>query len=251
MTRHIPRRRTRLLLPALLFLLLAACRGNAANDPTPPPNPTTAAAAATPSPRPEVTPTATLSLPFPAPGEDTGRADSDPTIPTRTPTAEAATGALPAPVCNGLTPATAESPDYLPNTPERTALRETGMTGDPLLITGYVLDAACAPIPGAWLDFWQADADGVYDSGSFRLRGHQFSDADGRFRLETIVPGPVGGRPLHLYVKVQAPGGPVLTTQLFFPDDPANAADADFRPELLLTFSDLQTATFDFVITIQ
>ena len=247
MTRHIPLRRGRLLLPVLLLLLLAACRGNAANDPGPTPNPI-AAAAATPSPRPEVSPTATLSLPFPAPGEDTSRADSDPTIPTRTPTAEAATGALPAPVCNGLTPGTPEGVHYLPNTPQRTALRETGMAGDPLLITGYVLDANCASIPGAWLDFWQADADGVYDTGSFRLRGHQFTDADGRYRLETIIPGPAGGRPRHLFVKVQAPGGPVLTTQLFFPDDPANTADADFRPELLLTFTDEQTVAFDFVI---
>ena len=41
----------------------------------------------------------------------------------------------------------------------------------------------------------------------------------------------------------------MLTTQLFFPDDPANAADAEFRPELLLTLSDAQTATFDFVVT--
>ena len=122
------------------------------------------------------------------------------------------------------------------------------MAGDPLLITGYVLDANCASIPGAWLDFWQADADGVYDTGSFRLRGHQFTDADGRYRLETIIPGPAGGRPRHLFVKVQAPGGPVLTTPLFFPDDPANTADADFRPELLLTFTDEQTAAFDFVI---
>ena len=237
---------------SLLLLTLAACRGNTANDPTPPPNPTTAAVAATPSPRPEVTPTATLSLPFPAPGEDTSRAEGDPTLPTRTPTPPAgASVALPTPVCKGLTPATAEGPHYLPNTPERTALREAGMAGDALVITGAVLDANCTPIPGAWLDVWQADADGIYDSGSFRLRGHQFTDADGRFRLETIVPGPAGSRPRHLYVKVQAPGGPVLTTQLFFPDDPANTADAGFRPELLLTFSDPQTATFDFVIAIQ
>ncbi|MBK7218328.1 MAG: hypothetical protein IPH95_15060 [Candidatus Promineofilum sp.] len=122
------------------------------------------------------------------------------------------------------------------------------MAGDPLLITGYVLDANCAPIPGAWLDFWQADADGVYDTGSFRLRGHQFSDADGRFRLDTILPGPADGRPRHLAVKVQAPGGPVLTTQLFFPDDLANATDAAFRPELLLTQTGDGTAAFDFVI---
>lgn len=251
MTQHIMPRLGRRLLPALLFLLLAACRGNNADDPGLTPTPPLASIAATPSPRPEVTPTATLSLPFPAPGADTSRADSDPTIPTRTPTAEAATGALPAPVCNGLTPGTPEGPYYLPNTPQRTTLRETGMAGDPLVITGYVLDANCTPIPGAWLDFWQADSDGVYDTGSFRLRGHQFSDADGRFWLSTVVPGPADGRPRHITVKVQAPGGPLLTTQLFFPDDPVNAADADFRPELLLTFSDDQTAAFDFVVNTQ
>ena len=238
----------RLLLPALLLLLLAACRGNDTQS-VPTVAPTAGAVAATPSPRPDAPPTATPAQPFPAPAEDTSRADSDPTLPTRTPTpAASGAAALPAPVCNGLTPATAEGPHYLPNTPERATLREAGMAGDLLLITGYVLDANCAPIPGAWLDFWQADADGVYDTGSFRLRGHQFTDADGRYRLETIIPGPAGGRPRHLFVKVQAPGGPVLTTQLFFPDDPANTADADFRPELLLTFTDEQTAAFDFVI---
>ncbi len=248
MTAHIPPRLGRLLLPALLLLLLAACRGNT-TDPLPTAA-VTAAIAATPSPRPEGTPTATPAQPFPAPAEDTSRADSDPTLPTRTPTPPAdGAAALPAPVCNGLTPETSEGTYYLPNTPERATLREAGMSGDPLLLTGYVLDANCAPIPGAWLDFWQADADGIYDSASFRLRGHQFTDADGRFRLDTIIPGPADGRPLHLYVKVQAPGGPVLTTQLFFPDDPANAADAEFRPELLLTLSDAQTATFDFVVT--
>ena len=84
MTAHTPRRLGRLLLPALLLLLLAACRGNA-TDPLPTAA-VTAAVAATPSPRPDVTPTATPAQPFPAPAEDTSRADSDPTLPTRTPT---------------------------------------------------------------------------------------------------------------------------------------------------------------------
>ena len=69
-----------------------------------------------------------------------------------------------------------------------------------------------------------------------------------RDRLDTILPGPADGRPRHLAVKVQAPGGPVLTTQLFFPDDLANATDAAFRPELLLTQTGDGTAAFDFVI---
>lgn len=245
----------RLLLPALLLLSLAACRGNDAADQ--PLAATIAVAGATteapaPTARPAVTPTATLSLPFPAPGEDTGRAEGDPTLPTRTPT-PAANGdvALPAPVCNGLTPAAAEGEFYLPNTPERAVLREAGMAGAPLRLSGYVLDANCAPIPGAWLDFWQADAVGVYGTGSFRLRGHQFTDADGRYTLETIVPGVASGRAPRLYVKVQAPGGPVLTTQLFFPDDPANAGDAEFQPALMVTPAGEGLASFDFVVATQ
>lgn len=246
MIAHIPRRLSRVLLPVLL--LLAACRGNATTtDPQPLP-PTTAAVAATPSPRPAITPTATFVAPFPAPEEDAGRAGGDPTLPTRTPTPAAAAAPLPTPVCGDLTPATAEGPFYLPNTPERATLREAGMSGQPLVISGYVLGPGCAPIPGAWLDFWQADAAGSYDTTSFRLRGHQFSDENGRYRLDTIFPGVAAGRARHVYVKIQAPGGPVLTTQLFFPGEPANAADADFNPELLLTLTDAQSATFDFVI---
>ena len=242
----------RLILPALLFILLAACRGNTATDQ--PPLATIAAidtttAAAAPTPRPQVTPSATFVLPFPAPGEDTGRT-GDPTLPTRTPTPSAGTAeALPAPVCNGLTPATAEGAFYLPNTPERAVLREAGMAGQPLRLSGYVLGPNCEPIPGAWLDFWQADADGIYSTGSFRLRGHQFTDADGRYALETILPGPVPGRAPHIYVKVQPPNGPVLTTQLFFPDAPANTTDPDFQPELVMTATGDGMAGFDFVVT--
>jgi len=245
----------RLLLPALLLLFLAACRGNDAADQSPAATVIvvgTATQAPAPTARPAITPTATFVAPFPAPGDDTSRAEGDPTLPTRTPT-PAASGAeaLPTPVCNGLTPAAAEGKSYLPNTPERAVLREAGMAGAPLRLSGYVLGPDCAPIPGAWLDFWQADADGVYGTGSFRLRGHQFTDADGRYTLETILPGAASGRAPRLYVKVQAPGGPVLTTQLFFPDDPANANDAEFQPALVVTPGDEGEASFDFVVATQ
>ena len=59
----------------------------------------------------------------------------------------------------------------------------------------------------------------------FRLRGHQRADAAGRFRLETILPRGYSGRPRHIHVKVQAAGGQVLTTQLFFPGEPGNQRD--------------------------
>lgn len=233
----------------LVSLASTTCRGTiTTTNPQPIPPTTTATEAPAPTARPAITPTATFVVPFPAPGEDTGRT-GDPTLPTRTPTPSAGTAeALPAPVCNGLTPATAEGAFYLPNTPERAVLREAGMAGQPLRLSGYVLGPNCEPIPGAWLDFWQAGADGIYSTGSFRLRGHQFTDADGRYTLETILPGPMPGRAPHIYVKVQPPNGPVLTTQLFFPDEPLNAKDAEFRSELVVSQASEGVGQFDFVV---
>ena len=110
---------------------------------------------------------------------------------------------------------------------------------------------ACRPLAGTLLDFWQADTNGEYDNVGFRLRGHQFSDADGRYRLETITPAQYQTRTPHIHVKVQAPNRPVLTTQLYFPDHPRNAEDFIFQPELVMALSGAgagQTGRFDFVL---
>ncbi|HET8645671.1 MAG TPA: hypothetical protein VFO85_09300 [Vicinamibacteria bacterium] len=93
--------------------------------------------------------------------------------------------------------------------------------------------------------------DGEYDTAGFRFRGHQFADASGRFHLETIVPGAYGGRPRHIHVRVQAPGGGVLTTQLFFPDEAGNGRDAFVPPRLLMDVRAAgagRQAAFDFVL---
>jgi protocatechuate 3,4-dioxygenase beta subunit len=128
---------------------------------------------------------------------------------------------LPAPVCNGLTPAQTEGPYYTPNTPERNSLLEPNMAGTRLLVVGYVLDANCQPLANAWLDFWQADAQGQYDNVGYVLRGHQFTDAQGRFFLETIAPGLYESRPIeHIHVMLRSPLGAELTTQLYFPQQP-------------------------------
>src|ERR671923_286173 len=68
----------------------------------------------------------------------------------------------------------------------------------------------------------------------FPLRGHQFTDDAGRYRLETVVPGLYPGRTRHIHVKVQAPNQPVLTTQLYFPGEARNAADGIFNQALLM-----------------
>ncbi len=92
----------------------------------------------------------------------------------------------------------------------------------------------CRPIPHTLLDLWHCDAEGRYDNQGYRLRGHQFADAQGRFVFETIVPALYPGRTRHYHVKVQAPGGDVLTTQLLFPGEPGNERDRIFDAALLM-----------------
>jgi protocatechuate 3,4-dioxygenase beta subunit len=55
------------------------------------------------------------------------------------------------------------------------------------------------------------------------------TDAAGRYRFLTIMPASYEGRTRHLHVKVQAPGGRVFTTQLYFPGEAHNRSDRLFR----------------------
>jgi protocatechuate 3,4-dioxygenase beta subunit len=150
------------------------------------------------------------------------------------------------------TPRQTEGPFFTPNSPERASLREPGMGGTPIVLTGFVLTRACRPIPGALVELWHADDAGGYDNVGYRLRGHQFADSAGRYRFETIAPGLYPGRTRHFHVKYQAPNEPVLTTQLYFPGEPANERDRIFRPELLVEISEAaeMTARFDAVLDV-
>jgi protocatechuate 3,4-dioxygenase beta subunit len=132
-------------------------------------------------------------------------------------------------------------------------LLEDGMGGTPLLLTGFVLSPECAPIPQALVDFWHCDSEGQYDNVGYRLRGHQFTDEQGRYQLTTIVPGLYPGRTRHIHVKVQAPNQPVLTTQLYFPNEPANDRDGIFHPSLVVDAAEStqgMDAAFNFVLAI-
>ena len=149
------------------------------------------------------------------------------------------------------TPAQTEGPFFTPRSPARTSLLETGMQGMKLTVTGMVLTRSCRPVAGALVDFWQADDAGQYDNSGYRLRGHQFTDAQGRYRLHTIVPGLYPGRTRHIHVKVQAPAKPILTTQLYFPGEPRNARDGIFHSALLMkmaTSRDTRAGVFNFVL---
>lgn len=158
----------------------------------------------------------------------------------------------PTPACGAdPTPAQTEGPYYTPLSPERRSLLEPDLPGIRLRLGGYVLDRSCRPVPRALVDLWQADAQGRYDNDGYRLRGHHFTDEEGRWQVETILPGAYPGRTRHIHVKVQAPQQPVLTTQLYFPGEAGNARDRLFRRSLQVSRAGDeagQIARFDFVL---
>jgi len=169
--------------------------------------------------------------------------------------AVAATAELaPTPACadaDGTTPPQTAGPFYKPRSPERTSLLEANIQGSRIVLEGLVRSTKCKPISGALVDFWQADGNGAYDNAGYRLRGHQFTDGAGRYRLDTVVPGVYPGRTRHFHVRVQAPNRPVLTTQLYFPGEPENKRDFIFNAKLVIALRNsagAKAASFDFVL---
>jgi protocatechuate 3,4-dioxygenase beta subunit len=137
-----------------------------------------------------------------------------------------------------------EGPYFLAGSPEKASLIEPGIDGTPLTIAGYVYTTDCQPVTGAKIEFWQADAYGEYDLQGYRLRGHVFTDAQGRYQIETILPAPYETRPRHIHVMLLPSNQPVLTTQLYFPGDSP-------YPELTVVLDEsIQEATawFNFIL---
>jgi protocatechuate 3,4-dioxygenase beta subunit len=150
------------------------------------------------------------------------------------------------------TPALTEGPYFTPNSPRRKSIVPAGARGTRLTLTGRVLTTAGRPVANALIDWWQCDTRGVYDNDGYRFRGHQFTDARGRYTLLTVVPGLYPGRTKHIHVKVQAPRRRVLTTQLFFPGVAANRTDGIFDTDCLVrgwrVANGRRLARFDFVL---
>jgi protocatechuate 3,4-dioxygenase beta subunit len=101
----------------------------------------------------------------------------------------------------------AEGPFYKSNAPERSR------TGKGFVVTGAVRSVSgCAPLVAARIEWWAANSKGEYDD---EHRAMQKTDKDGRYRYETDSPGLYPGRPLHLHVRVTAPGHRPLVTQIY------------------------------------
>ena len=131
-------------------------------------------------------------------------------------------------------PALTEGPFYLGAGPVRSDIR-AGRPGAPLALAftvSRVVEGACAPLEGAAVDVWHADAGGDYSGvGRLRdeafLRGTQTTDAGGVARFATVYPGWYPGRTPHVHFKVRAAASDTyaheFTSQLFFPDDLSRA----------------------------
>jgi catechol 1,2-dioxygenase len=114
--------------------------------------------------------------------------------------------------------------------------REPAPDAPRLTLSGVVREAATGePAAGAKLDFWQADHEGVYDRAGSHLRGVVYTDAEGRYRIETVAPSdyaehdhdPIGElframgktntRAAHIHLKASTGDRVRLTTQIFLP----------------------------------
>jgi len=148
--------------------------------------------------------------------------------------------------CIDLTPEDMEGPFYKAGAPLRASLYDPKSKAEKLVLRGMVSGTDCKPLANLPLDFWHADDRGEYDNAGYRYRGLVRTDAQGRYRLETNLPPPYSGRPRHIHVKLQPPGGRVLTTQLYFPGE-SRGADRALVVKLERQSSSLN-AFYDFVL---
>jgi hydroxyquinol 1,2-dioxygenase len=162
------------------------------------------------------------------------------------------------------TPATVLGPFHIEGSPqfEFGGDMSQGLPGSPLYVHGTVRDLDGNPVPGAVLDVWQADAEGLYESQvadldvEARLRGKYTTRDDGSYCVRTIAPrgysipmdGPVGEligrteishfRPAHVHFLLAVPGYEPLITHLF--QEGAQYLDSDVvfgtKQELVVAF---------------
>jgi hypothetical protein len=132
--------------------------------------------------------------------------------------------------CGKQTAPQTPGPFFKPDSPVKGSLFEKGQQSVLLVVTGTVLSVQCRPVANALLDFWHADEFGEYDNRGFRFRGHQFADAQGRWRLETILPGEYPGRARHITSRSRRPAGASSPRSSTFPPPSGTTTTASTGP---------------------
>jgi protocatechuate 3,4-dioxygenase beta subunit len=166
----------------------------------------------------------------------------------------ALTAAPATPECSApaaVTAAQAAGPFVRDELPWRRNLRAEDERTPILQLRGTLRDRDCQPLREAVISLWHAGPDGRYDLHGGRYYGRQRSE-DGQYAFLTTLPGVYPARVRHLHVQIStAEGRLLLTTQLYFPDEPDNARDGLFQPALLMQTAPTATgwlAAYDFVV---
>ena len=123
-------------------------------------------------------------------------------------------------------------PYYFEDAPFRSIVAHEDEPGQRLFISGTVKQNDCENfISGSLIEIWQANDEGCYgivedcnignpENDYFNLRGKFFSDSNGDYSFESILPGHYGSRPRHIHIKITTPNEEVLISQLYFENDP-------------------------------
>lgn len=151
-------------------------------------------------------------------------------------------------VVNG-TPRTIEGPLYVAGAPESKGFARlddgSDAAGHTLIMHGTVRGADGTPLSNAMVEVWHANTKGFYshfdptgEQQPFNMRRTIITDAQGRYKFQSIVPvgygcppdGPTqallnqlgrhGNRPAHIHFFVSAAGHRKLTTQINIDGDP-------------------------------
>jgi catechol 1,2-dioxygenase len=151
-------------------------------------------------------------------------------------------------IVNG-TPRTIEGPLYVAGAPVAQGFARlddgSDTAGKTLIMHGTVFDANGKPAAGATVEVWHANTKGFYshfdptgEQKPFNMRRTIVTDAQGRYKFQSIVPvgygcppdGPTqallnqigrhGNRPAHIHFFVSADGHRKLTTQINIDGDP-------------------------------
>ncbi len=120
--------------------------------------------------------------------------------------------------------------------------------GPRLLIDGRVTDPSGRPVPGAVVSAYNTDANGLYNPPNSptrepRIQGVAIADAEGRFQMLTVRPGPYPNAddPAHMHFKVTAPTFHLTYSTIWFEGDPLLSpakrafADRDAETEIVRT----------------
>ncbi|MEM5519599.1 hypothetical protein [Sulfitobacter sp. AS59] len=140
--------------------------------------------------------------------------------------------------------------------------------GTAIILRGRVLDRHGELANGAVLDFWQANAKGVYRTPA--TEGHEDIDpwfhgygrmrtASGVYEFRTILPGAAAGRAPNITITIFSDGINRIVTQVFFDGQGENASDpvlqavGDDAPKLIArhdgrTASGAEVYVFDIVM---